>query len=279
MNGNLYNGGLVHRDGDQLLVTDIKTYSGTYLIHNGTGFDLFTDSLMWFMNEGESGILYSDQRRGNRLYRSVSAARGDVLVLDKPCAQPVVRGGLIYYLDERDGSLWCCSEDGRHDRRLSEDRAGGFLLLDDESVLYSTPLGIKRVLAGGGRAETVSPAVTGRMIQAGRKVAYADREREFALTLLDLDSGETSAVGGIAAASINTDGRYLYCANRRNRSSLYRVDPAAGTGIRISGDSADYLHLDGDDIYFSSGREWYRLPLTGGEAEKLPAPGGDADAD
>ncbi|NGM82825.1 DUF5050 domain-containing protein [Paenibacillus sp. 7124] len=279
MNGNLYNGGLVHRDGESLLVTDIKRYSGTYLIHNETSFDIFTDNLMWFMNGGESGILYSDQRRGNRLFRFAPAAREDELVLDKPCAQPILCGGLIYYMDERDGGLYCCAEDGRHDRRLTEEKVSGFLLLDDESVVCATAQGIKLAGAAGRRAETVSPAVAGRMVQAGNVLAFADRGRDLALTLLDLGSGETTAVDGIFAASINTDGRYLYCTNRRNGGSLYRVDPRTGTGIRMSGESADYLHVLDGDIYFSRGREWYRLPLAGGEAEKLPAPGGGGHAD
>jgi hypothetical protein len=112
------------------------------------------------------------------------------------------------------------------------------------------------------------------MVKIGNRLAYADRGRELALTLLDLGSGESSVVDGIAASSVNTDGRYLYCANRRNGSSLYRIDPRTGSSIRINGDSADYLHVLDGEIYFSHSREWYRLPLAGGEAEKLPLPGG-----
>lgn len=274
MDGNLQNGGLIHRNGDSLLVTDIKGYSGTYLIHNDTSFDIFTDSLMWFMNTGDSGILYSDQRRGNRLFRSVPAARGDELVLDKPCGQPVLHGETVYYMDEQNGCLYCCTADGRHDRRLTEERVTGFLLLEDETVIYTCAQGIRMTGADGRKAETLCTESAGRMVRVGGKLAYADRGRDLDLTLLDLSSGESTVVEGIAAASVNTDGRYLYCANRRNGSSLYRVDPRTGSSIRISGDSADYLHVLDGEIYFSHSREWYRLPLAGGEAVMLPLPGG-----
>ncbi|UQZ35414.1 hypothetical protein C2I18_18940 [Paenibacillus sp. PK3_47] len=274
MNGNLQSGGLIHRNGDSLLVTDIKGYSGTYLIHNDTSFDIFTDSLMWFMNTGEQGILYSDQRRGNRLFLSAPALREDKLVLDKPCGQPVLRGERVYYMDEQDGSLHCCTAEGRHDRRLTEEKVAGFLLLEDETVIYACSQGIRMTGANGRKAETLTPGSAGRMIRIGGRLAYADRSRDLELTLLDLGSGESSVVEGIAASSVNTDGRYLYCANRRNGSSLYRVDPRTGSSIRISGESADYLHVLDGEIYFSHSREWYRLPLAGGEAEKLPLPGG-----
>lgn len=274
MNGNLQNGGLIHRNGDSLLVTDIKGYSGTYLIHNDTSFDIFTDNLMWFMNTEGPGILYSDQRRGNRLFQSASAAREDKLVLDKPCFQPILRGERVYYMDEQDGCLYSCTADGRHDRRLTEEKVSGFLLMEDETLIYACAQGIRMTGADGRKAETLSPESAGCMIQVGGRLAYADRGSELDLTLLDLSTGESSVVDGIAAASVNTDGRYLYCANRRNGSSLYRIDPRTGSSIRISGDSAHYLHVLDGEIYYSHSREWYRLPLAGGEATMLPQPGG-----
>ncbi|MCL6605673.1 MAG: DUF5050 domain-containing protein [Paenibacillus sp.] len=274
MNGNLQNGGLIHRNGDSLLITDIKGYSGTYLIHNDTSFDIFTDSLMWFMNGEGSGILYSDQRRGNRLFRSATDARDDKLLLDKPCAQPLLRGDTVYYMDEQDGCLYCCSADGQYDRRLTEEKVNGFLLLEDETVIFASGQGIRLTGADGRKVETLSPESAGRMVRVGDRLAYADLGSDLTLKLLDLNSGESSVMEGIAAASINTDGRYLYCANRRNGSSLYRVDPRSGSSIRISGESANYLHVLDGEVYFSHRREWYRLPLAGGEATMLPLPGG-----
>ncbi|CAH1207674.1 hypothetical protein PAECIP111892_02962 [Paenibacillus auburnensis] len=275
MNGNLQNGGLIHRSGDSLLVTDIKGYSGTYLIHNDTSFDIVTDSLMWFMNSSEgTGILYSDQRRGNRLFRSAPDVREGKLLLDKPCAQPLLHGDMVYYIDEQDGCLYCCAADGRFDRRLVEEKVNGFLLLEDETVIFASGQGIRMTGADGRKAETLSPESAGRMVRVGGRLAYADRSSGLILKLLDLTSGKSTVVEGIAAASLNTDGHYLYCANRRNGSSLSRVDPQSGSSIRISGESADYLHVLDGEIYFSHHREWYRLPLAGGEATKLPLTGG-----
>lgn len=274
MNGNMQNGGLIHRAGTSLLVTDLRHYSGTLLIHNDTSFDTFTDSLMWFMSEDGQGTLYSDQRGGNRLCRYRPDSRREEVLLDKPVMLPTLVGGRIYYIDETDRCLYACDLGGGADRRLSDERVYSFLPMEDGTVLYSSAQGIRRADAGFGRPETIAEASAGALIRAGGRIAYADRERELALTLLDLSGGQPEPMDAIAASSINTDGRYLYCANRRHGSSLYRVDPLSGASIRISGDSADYLHVLEDDIYFISNREWFRLPLSGGEAELLIKRGG-----
>lgn len=73
----------------------------------------------------------------------------------------------------------------------------------------------------------------------------------------------------ISPSSLNTDGRYIYCANRSNENSIYRIDPESGSKIRICGEAADYLHILEDRLYFCSLHEWYRMSLSGGQAAKV----------
>lgn len=270
MNGNLQNGGLIYQSGEQLLLTDIKNYTGTHIIHTGTVPSELpgTSSLMWFMSAEGNLLYYSDQKKGHFLQRMDLDSRKEELILEEPCYQPLLHGEWIYYIHENDQRLYRCSRNGTHNMNLMDEQVNSFLIAD-EHILYATPRGIKRSNLSGAGQEEISACITPALLQVDNKLAFTDKEKNHVLTLLDLQTRAVVTLDSIAAASLNTDGRYIYCANRLSSHGLYRVDPLHGSSIRICGDRVDYLHVLDHEIYFCNQREWHRLSLLGGEAEKI----------
>lgn len=270
MNGNLQSGGLILKAGEALFITDIKNYSGTYYLdsENAQAEPIHYEGLFWFMNETGHFLYYSDQLKGNALCKLDITKQYTEVLLDKPCYQPLRYEDWIYYIHEEDRHLYRCATNGTRDSKLIGEQVDSFLLYEGQ-IYYATPNGIKRCSETGEAREQISECITSMVIRIGTKLCVADTKNRHRLTIFDIESHTTTTIDNMEALSISTDGRYLYCANRLNEGSIYRLDPLYGGSIRICGDSADYLHVVENNLYFCSGREWYVISLLGGEAEPI----------
>ncbi|WP_055109384.1 DUF5050 domain-containing protein [Paenibacillus ihumii] len=268
MNYNISTGGLICEAGDKLLLTDIRSYSGTYLRSGGAGDQRLLDGVFWFMNRRENTIYYSDQSQGHRLYRWDLAAASSQLLLDRPCCGLVLNGDWLYYKSETDHKLYRCLLDGRKESRITDEPVECFVV-DEEQVYYATQHGIRSCSVTGSSREQLSDSAAVQLLKIGDNLLFADAKNQYLLTALYLQTGEARVYADVSPNSLNSDGRYIYCANRSNDSSVYRIDPSTGSKIRICGDSADHIHILGDTIYFSSRFEWHKMSLTGGQAEKV----------
>lgn len=270
MNGNLQNGGLILKAGDSLFITDIKNYSGTYSLDraNDQAMPIHYEGLFWFMNEAGNFLYYSDQLKGNVLCKLDIVKQSSEILLDKPCYLLQRHEDWIYYIHEEDHRLYRCATNGKRDMQLIDEHVESFLLYEGQ-IYYATPSGIKRSRESGEDIERISELATSSLIGIGSKLCFPDPQNRHRLTLLDVESHTVTMVDNMDALSISTDGRYIYCANRLNEGSIYRVDPVHGGSIRICGENADFLHVLDNDLYFCSGREWHRLSLFGGEAETI----------
>ncbi|MCJ8011821.1 DUF5050 domain-containing protein [Paenibacillus sp. KQZ6P-2] len=283
MERNTANGGLVLKAGGKLYISESTGAFGTVITDltvaaagAGGGRTLQADGWFWFMNEDGRHLYYSDQRRGGALYRSGTDSHEPELLLDVPCMNLTLSGGGIYYIDENDGKLYRCGKDGCGTEPLTEERVLGYVIRSDETLYYATAQGIRACIPGSRYEERLTGTPAAGMISAGDRLVYADKERRYALTVLDIQSGAVGAVyDDLSPNSLNTDGRYLYCANRRNDSTIYRVDPEQGRIIRIFGESADHLHVIGDELFFRGQDGWFAMSLYGGQASKV-APNGRA---
>ncbi|GAA0388102.1 DUF5050 domain-containing protein [Paenibacillus motobuensis] len=271
MIGNCSNGGLALKIGRNLLLTDIKHYSGTWIQNDTTEETKLLDGVFWFMNQAENMIVYSDQTRGNKLCSIDLGTHISQVLVDQPAYGIIVHGDWIYYLNESDNAIYRCTLNGKDKSRIADDRVESFLI-DQERIYYTTQQGIRSCSLTGRDRELVSEDTAVHMLLIGNKLAYANRKNRYLLTLLNLHTGTTEQDQDISPNSLNSDGRYLYCANRSNEMTIYRIDPETGHKIRICGESADYLHIVEDRIYFCSRREWYRMSLSGGQAVKIDFP-------
>ncbi|MFB9324443.1 DUF5050 domain-containing protein [Paenibacillus aurantiacus] len=268
MYGNRSNGGLIASVGDALIVGDAGRYSGTYIVERfGDAPRQLREGVFWFMQADAGRLLYSDQHRGNRLYRMDLAQRREQLLLDRPSYMPLLADDGIYYVDEEDQGLYRCDREGRDAEPLIREQVQSFFL-EEDAIWYATPKGIKRCARDGSGSELIAQAAAAFLLPVGDYLAYGDTDNGSRLALLDRSNGEAHAERTIAVTSLNTDGRYLYCVNALSGNHIYRYDPVLGSSFRMSGERADYVHIMDRDIYYMHGGAWRKLSLDGGE----PAP-------
>ncbi|MCR2803401.1 DUF5050 domain-containing protein [Paenibacillus soyae] len=273
MTANIQNGGLVLRVEDRLLLMDNKEFSGTKLLREDAesgrwAAETFTDDLLWDMNADGDSVYYSDQRNRHAVYRLELRTNRKELLIDKPCCQLRLQGGWLYYIEESSERLYRSRLDGKGEQPVAEDKVWSYVCSNDR-IYYATPRGIQTCDMSGSRHEKVTDATGYMLIEVGDLLAFPNHHRDGTLTFVAKDGSDAAEIGAIQTASLNTDGEYVYCSNALNNRSIYRVDPVSLRSIRISGDSADYLHLIGQALYYCSGREWHRLPLGGGEACRI----------
>lgn len=268
MNCNLHNGGLALKKEGSLFLTDLRNYSGTYVLNEETGETALAEGVFWFMNSTYDSIYYSNQAQGNRLYRMDIASQVSSQLTDRPVYGLTRSEDWLYYISETDQKLYRCLLNGKNETRITDEPVESFLV-EGERIFYVTQQGIRACSVTGSGRELISDLVAVHMIKTGNKLVFADKRNRYLLTLLDLHSGETQVYEDISPSSLNTDGRYIYCANRSNENSIYRIDPESGSKIRICGEAADYLHILEDRLYFCSRQEWYRMSLSGGQAAKV----------
>lgn len=226
------------------------------------------DGVFWFMNKSDDMIVYSDQARGNRLCCMNIRSQASQVLVDQPAYGVIVHGDWIYYINESDHAIYRCTLNGKDKSRIADDRVESFLM-DEDRIYYASQQGIRSCSLSGKDRELVLEDAAVFLLKVDNKLVYANRSNRYLLTLHDIHTGMTRQEEEISPNSLNSDGRYLYCANRSNERTIYRIDPDTGHKIRICGESADYLHIVEDMLYFCSRRNWFRMSLTGGQAVKI----------
>lgn len=268
MNYNINSGGLICEADGKLLLADIRHYSGTYLLTASSEDKPHLEGMFWFMNRAGDDIYYSDQLQGHRLYRMNLSTQSEERLQDRPCYGLTLSGDWLYYKSENDHKLYRCLLNGKNESRVTDEPIECFVVEGDQ-VYYGTQQGIRSCHVTGKDREQLSESVAIHLIKIGDTLIFADTKNQYLLTAVHLETGEARVYADMSPNSLNSDGRYVYCANRNNDSSVYRVDLDTGNKIRICGERADHIHILGDTIYFSSGFEWYKMSLTGGQAEKV----------
>lgn len=264
MDYNLLNGGLVLKTNDKLIISDVKNLTTVYK----STFESKTEGMFWFMNFEGSSVFYSDQKQHHALCRVDFENQREEVILDEPCYGLFLNEDWLYYINENDRKVYRCLTNGKSETKIIGDQVESFILEAGE-IYYTTSQGIWRCSEKGGEKEAVNDVSASALLLLGGKLVFTNKNKQHQLTILDLHANSTKIVDGMAVSSLNTDGRYLYCANRLNDNSLYRIDTDQGNSIRICGESAEYLHVIENELYFCIKREWHKMSLTGGEPQKI----------
>lgn len=260
MEYNLLNGGLVLKAHEHLFLSDMKRYYTTYKNK--------MDGMFWFMNFDGSSVFYSDQRRNNAICTIDIERQREELVLDKPSYGVILEDGLLYYINENDHKVYRCPKTGRAEERIVDEQVECFIL-EQGQIFYSNQQGIWVCSLTGKERDKISDTVASTIVLVDDNLAFCDKSKQNILTILNLRDSSTKQIDGMLPSSMNTNGRYLYCANRLNERTIYRIEPESGSSIRICGESAEYLHIIEDKLYFCIQREWHRMSLMGGQFEKV----------
>lgn len=265
---NRQNGGLVLKASGTLFLSDLQEYQGTHMLSSSSSTML--DGVFWFMSHEHPYVYYSDQKREHALCRlDLLQARTEV-INKVPCYSPILHKGWIYYINENDRKLYRCTMQGEQESLVLDEQVESFLFLNEE-IYYTTGQGIKKSDEAGTGRQKLSETKALNLIAWGAYLVFSDLEKQHTLTLLNTMDGSVVALEEIQATSINATERYIYCTNRINNHSIYRMDPITKSSIRICGESGDYLHILEDQLYYLHHGEWRRISLTGGEAQNVLA--------
>ena len=260
MDYNLLNGGLVLKIGEKLIANNMKNYTTVF---KDNTYDMF-----WFMNHDETNIYYSNQKQGNSLWKIDIESKKEQLIIDIPCYGVFLYKNSLYYINENDRCIYKCSTDGKSISNIVDEPVGTFII-EREYIFYTTTQGIRICSELGVGKRLISHSVASLLMLIGKILVFTDKNKQHAVTILDLETNNAVAVDNMASSSINTDGKYCYLVNRLNNNSISRIDIETGNSIRICSECAEYLHLIENELYFCINKEWHKMTITGGQPEKL----------
>lgn len=227
-----------------------------------------TDGLFWFMNCNDSYIYYSDQKRENSLLRFNVDTENIEVLLKSPCYGLIFLDGYCYYVNEIDKKLYRFSVNEKKEEIIMDSNILCFYI-EEDIIFYSTDRSIYCCTLKGEMKEEILAIPGIGLIALDEKIFFADKENDYILTMVDINSGERKIFEEVSPVSINTDGNYIYCSNRRHSNSIYRIDFKKETSIRICGESSEYLHIIDGELYFYSNLGWYKMNLVGGQPQKI----------
>ncbi|MDR1687857.1 MAG: DUF5050 domain-containing protein [Clostridiales bacterium] len=248
MNSNILNGGLVIRFRRK---------------------DFFSDfEKLWFLNADDENIYFSDGSQNNYLCRINENDPEGSVILKKPCGNLILSGDWLYYINELDYKIYRCLRSGRSESRIINEPAAEFIIYGKDEILYAPVSGGVKGF-GANLSADVKPA---RLCTAGKKLFFADKANNNYLTSIDLNSASgyrENRMTDIVPAYINSSGNNIYFSNAQDKNNIYKMDTENDSLIKICGESAEYLHIVEDTLYFWNGNVWKQVSLEGGNSKEV----------
>jgi len=200
----------------------------------------------WFLNTDDDFIYYSNRNDENRLYHKQDAKDEGKALLKTPCSGLLLYGDKLYFVNENDKIVYSCSTEGKGVTRCSNKETTEFAVLNDGEV-YINP-------------------VTRRLCVCKERVFFADSSNDYALTSIEVKSGEKEVFANIKPSHINSYRGDIYYTDRMRENKIFRL----GSRYSICGNSSECLHVIDDWLYFLADKRWKRLSLVNfGEAEEV----------
>lgn len=248
MDGNIANGGLVIQFEHNNIISDFGKY--------------------WFMNADDEYVYYSDGTRDNYLCRMSKDDPDGSVILKRSCANVVLDGDWLYYINESDHRIYRCLRVGRSESLITREEVTEFVMYGKTDVIYAPVTGGLR-----STSQVLNNDVKPVMLCAlGSKLFFADGANNFYLTCIDLnpENGYRKAcIGQIVPRYINCYGCFIYFTDAFNGNNIYKLNIEGGAPIRISKESANYLHVIDNYMFFWNGSVWKYIPLDGGDAKEV----------
>jgi len=263
---NVSNGGLAAQLLEKLYICDLSRYSGTYVLSENGETVRNTGSVMWFAAPDARGLYYSDQRNFDYLTYLSAKTMDETCVLERACANIIMRDDTVLFLDEEDGCV--CEFDpakGKSSYMIKE-KVFSFILAADK-VYYASENGLKCFDLHSRRTGKLEDCFPVCLNFSDGYLVFSDKYRDFTLCRFDVSQNELVVFDDIRAQSIITTEKYIFASNLADGNSIIRTDITTGESIRFCGESADKLHIIGKHLYFLNQFEnnaWYRVPLSGG---------------
>lgn len=265
---NTQNGGLILDTDRKQFLCSMPDNSGTYIIDKHDGRASRIEDLMWFANSYGKYIYYSNQKYSNKMFRLDTETNKSEQFLDIPSFQPIIIDNDIFLINEEDKKLYSYNLTNNSRTKILDCPINSFLLHNNR-IIYNNDNEIASCSLGGKDREVLLGTAALRLIIRDNAIIFADKNNKYILTELNLLNGQKYAYEDISTIGYTSDGRYIYVTNISNGSSIYRIDNESKSCFRIYGESADYLHIVKQELYFLSNDNWNRMDLAGGQALKI----------
>ncbi|TCK90649.1 uncharacterized protein DUF5050 [Natranaerovirga hydrolytica] len=266
MDSNSINGNLILAVEDSIIINNLSQSNTILLNNNEVVCEI--DALMWFMNDRDHFIYYSDQKKDNFLCKYNLLTQEETVVVETPCYGLTHDEEYLYYINEKDGKGYRCLVNGKSKTKIIDEQIMSFIIIEN-SIFYASQKGVIKCDKEGLKKEKVLDTQTNCMVLLKDKLIFNDIKLNNSLSILDLESQDVTNISSIIPSSINTDGESIYCTNALNNNNLYKMNLEDHTTIRICGENVNDLHILNDDIYFRVQKEWYTMPLAGGQYKKV----------
>ena len=246
--GNIANGGLIIKFNHKKIISDFNK--------------------LWFLNTDEEFIYYSDGSNNHCLCRYNDNDPEGTVILKKPCTNVILNGDWLYYINELDHRIYRCLRNGRSESLFLREEVSEFVIFGKNEMIYATKTGDLKCL-NGILAKSIHPL---NLCIAEGKVFYVDCSNNYFLTYIDLNPANNyreQCVGEIIPTYINSDGQYIYFTDVLKGNAIYRLRNKSDNPVKICGESAGYLHVIDDELFFWNGSVWKHISLEGGNAKEV----------
>jgi len=245
---NMANGGLVLKFKHKEIISDFNRY--------------------WFLNTDDEFIYYSDGTDNHYLYRYNENDPDGTVIMKKPCTNVILYGDWLYYINESDRRVYRCLRTGRSESLFLNEAITEFVMYDKNDIIFTTEKGdlksFEKTLASG-----INPS---NLCFADGLIFYANGFDNNYLTCMDINNGSDEQgikMGDIVPTYINSDGRYIYYTDALQENAIFRLGLRGGNPLKICGESAGYLHILDDELYFWNNTVWKKVSLDGGNAREV----------
>lgn len=263
---NIQNGGLICQIDDKVVIGNKVKGTGMYWLQDNKYQEL-KEIMPWFMNADEAYIYYSDEMKDRYLCRMAIGDRVEVTLIKEPVYLLQRHKNDFFYINEKNRQLYCYGIEDRAVHSIIDQEISNFVITQ-EGICYSNERGIFMTSFNGRENEKISKHQAIRLICDENYLVFADKEQEYILSYINLQSGDIKTIEGSMTSSILARDGQIFYSNAKENSHIYRYSIESDLQFKVVPERADYLHLIDNNLYYLSKDKkiWMKVPVQGGKA-------------
>ena len=247
--GNLQNGGLACDKNSVIYRLGIENDEiGIYSIDGAGSAKLMVKSIASQLNAA-GGYLYYIKQATGELYRMPLAGGEPKIVCEEKMVFALAIGSRVYGTLDEDDALVMMNGDGTGMETIETD--GCYDLGADGQTLYYTNTSsgefCMRDLVSG-ETKRIPMAKRGYAQLWNGRVYYQDESNEGKLTCCALDGSDIKVLLDQPVTGLNVTERGVFCVNRGDGDTLYRVALDGSKAQQLTSVTGDYVNVVGEDL-------------------------------
>ena len=268
---NVSNGGLIAQLNGHLYCCDLCNYSGTRILSEDSIPVWDMKAAMWFAASDGRGIYCSNQRDYDYLTYLDGKNMTESRILKRACLNLAMLNSRLLFIDEEDSFVYEFDPEKAKCALVIKEKVHSFILVSD-TIYFASESGLKSMEIRGKRTEKLNDCSPVCLNYSERRLIFADKSRDYAVCSYDTTQGKLTVLDRMPAQSMIATEEYVFVSNLSDNDAIVRININTGESIRFCGESADKLHIIGENLYFlnqNDSNAWYKLPLSGGRPTRV----------